>query len=126
MTELEAIISQSIFENNVDLMLPKLLETTFFMVCHRADEAAELEIYLEPSQTSDQLCITVSEDMALLEGLREGNPKIVIAEICGDQLLGMVEEAHEIMIVFEDGVYGIARGHIDWWYSQPEEEPSKS
>jgi|GEM_PF-6993286 len=122
MSELETIIGHAIRENNVDLMLPKILETTFYMVCERESEDAAPEIYLVPSQNPDQLCISVSEDADLLEDFLESNPRIVLAEISGDQLLGLVEEKHEIMIMFKDGLYCLSRAHIDWWYADEPEE----
>lgn len=121
MSELQSAIKQSIAECNIDLMLPKLLEAKFFMVCFRESEEADPEIFFLPSQNPDQICITVSEDHALLEGIEEDNPQIVLAEISGDDLLGIVADAHEIMVVFDDGGYCIPRDHIDWWYSDQNE-----
>ncbi len=118
MSELQAAILQSIKQNNVDLMLPVILKTNFFMVCHRKDETADPEIFLAPSTSAGQLCVTVAEDAALLEYIEEESPNIVLAEINGDQLLGIVAEANEIMIMFEEGGYCIPRGHIEWWYAE--------
>ena len=121
MSGLEVIITEAVKQNNVDLMLPEILKTKFFMVCYRENETADPEIFMAPSLSPDQLCITVSEDPALLESIEEENEKIVLAEIDGDQLLGIVAEEHEIVIVFSEGSYCIPRDHIEWWYAEEPE-----
>lgn len=102
-------------------MLPEILKTNFFMVCHRDNDAADPEIFMAPSANPDQLCITVAEDPAFLESIEVESDKIVLAEISGDQLLGIVADVHEIMIMFDEGGYCIPRDYIEWWYAEEPE-----
>ena len=118
MTAFEAAINKSVEEGDIDLILPPLLETTFYMVCDKEMADGEQDIILVESQDEGQLCITVAEDRAALEPLLENNPDVAFTEIKGDELLAIVRDEHEILVLFGEGGYYITRDQIDWWYEE--------
>lgn len=118
MSELKDAIKQSIDKDDIDLMLPALLEARFFMVCDKEMEDGEQDIMLTQSQDPGQLCITVAEDAEILGPIKTRNPDFVFVEIRGDELLGLVRDELEIMVLFDDGGYCISRDQIEWWYSE--------
>ncbi len=122
MTAFEAAINKSVEEGDIDLILPPLLETTFYMVCDKEMDDGEQDIILVESQDEDQLCITVAEDRATLAPVLENNPDVVFTEIKGDELLAIVRDEHEILVLFGEGGYYITRDQIDWWYEEMHEE----
>ncbi len=122
MTAFEAAINKSVEEGDIDLILPPLLETTFFMVCDKELSDGEQDIILVESQDEGQLCITVAEDRAALEPLLENNPDVAFTEIKGDELLAIVRDEHEILVLFGEGGYYITRDQIDWWYEEMHDE----
>ena len=122
MTAFEAAINKSVEEGDIDLILPPLLETTFFMVCDKELADGEQDIILVESQDEGQLCITVAEDRAHLEPLLENNPDVVFTEIKGDELLAIVRDEHEILVLFGEGGYYITRDQIEWWYEELHED----
>ncbi len=122
MTAFEAAINKSVEEGDIDLILPPLLETTFYMVCDKEMADGEQDIILVESQDEGQLCITVAEDRAALEPLLENNPDVAFTEIKGDELLAIVRDEHEILVLFGEGGYYITRDQIDWWYEEMHDE----
>lgn len=123
MSEFQDIVKKAAESDDIDLMLPKLLETTFFVVCGKdeGDEEGQ-DIILVESEDSEELCITAAEDVALLAPLKDMDPDLEFVEMKGDELLGMVREEHEIIIYFDDGAYLISRDQIEWWYEELHED----
>lgn len=118
MTAFESAVNKSVEEGDIDLILPPLLETTFYMVCDKELDDGEQDIILVESQDEGQLCITVAESRATLEPLLENNPDVVFTEIKGDELLAIVRDEHEILVLFGEGGYYITRDQIEWWYEE--------
>lgn len=118
MSEFKNALKKSIEQGDIDLMLPALLASTFFMVCDKEMDDGEQDIMLTQSQDPDQLCITVAEDAEILAPIKTRNPDFVFVEIKGDELLGLVRDELEIMVLFDDGGYCISRDQIEWWYSE--------
>ncbi len=118
MSEFKNALKKSIGQGDIDLMLPALLASTFFMVCDQEMDDGEQDIMLTQSQDPDQLCITVAEDAEILAPIKTRNPDFVFVEIKGDELLGLVRDELEIMVLFDDGGYCISRDQIEWWYSE--------
>lgn len=122
MTAFETAVNKSVEEGDIDLILPPLLETTFYMVCDKELDDGEQDIILVESQDEDQLCITVAEDRATLAPVLENNPDVVFTEIKGDELLAIVRDEHEILVLFGEGGYYITRDQIEWWYEEMHED----
>ncbi|HEY0901394.1 MAG TPA: hypothetical protein VGD95_04660 [Micavibrio sp.] len=119
MSEFQDIVKQAAESDDIDLMLPKLLETKFYVVCGK-DEGDEdgQDVILVESEDSEELCITAAEDVSLLAPIKEMDPDLEFVEMQGDELLGMVRDEHEIIIYFDDGAYLISRDQIEWWYEE--------
>jgi hypothetical protein len=123
MSEFQDIVKQAAESDDIDVMLPKLLETTFYVVCGKdeGDEEGQ-DIILVESEDSEELCITAAEDVSLLAPLKEMDPDLEFVEMKGDELLGLVRDDHEIIIYFDDGAYLISRDQIEWWYEELHED----
>lgn len=122
MSAFQDAVKKSVEEGDIDLMLPLLLETRFFMVCDKELEDGDQDIILVASQDPEQLCITVAEDVSILEPVLAHNPDFAFSEIKGDELLGLVRDEHEILVLFEDGGYYITRDQIEYWYEEMHED----
>lgn len=122
MSAFQDAVKKSVEEGDIDLMLPLLLETSFFMVCDKELEDGDQDIILVASQDPEQLCITVAEDVSILEPVLAHNPDFAFSEIKGDELLGLVRDEHEILVLFEDGGYYITRDQIEYWYEEMHED----
>lgn len=122
MSAFQDAVKKSVEEGDIDLMLPLLLETKFFMVCDKELEDGDQDIILVASHDPDQLCITVAEDVSVLEPVLAHNPDFAFSEIKGDELLGLVRDEHEILVLFDDGGYYITRDQIEYWYEEMHED----
>lgn len=121
MSEFEDALNKSVAENDIDLILSPLLETTFYMVCDKEMDDGEQDIILVESQDEGQLCITVAENPSWLEPVLKNNPDVVFTEIKGDELLAIVRDEHEILVLIGEGGYYITRDQIEWWNDETEE-----
>lgn len=115
MTALGQTIRQALDQDNIDLILPALLEAAVYVLAAEAADGGE-DFLLVPSP-DNKPCLTAATDAGLLGPALDAAPENLLVQMEGIDLLGLAEEDYEIMLVFQGGSHCLTRAVIDRWFA---------
>ena len=117
MNKIQTAVKKALDQDNIDLILAALAETTVYTIGQEVDGADDPDLLVSPGPNGI-MCITAAEDPDLLNDFVDSDPANVLVELDGTTLVALARDELEIMFVFDDGGYCIPRDHIDWWFSE--------
>lgn len=114
MSSLGKTISHALGQDNIDLILPDLLNAAVYVLAAESADGGE-DFLLLPSPNKKP-CLTAATDAGLLETALDAAPENLLVQMEGIDLLGLAEEDYEIMLVFPGGSHCLTRAVITRWF----------
>ncbi|WP_434999792.1 hypothetical protein ACRZ5S_18205 [Vibrio scophthalmi] len=98
--------------NNIDLVLPVLLEADLYVIVAET-EPGRLDYFYTKSPNPERYCVTVAENEEVLASIKWPKRKMT-----GLQLLQELHENIEIIVIYKDGGDYITQEHLKWYRKQ--------